>query len=351
MFRLIHSVYLGEEKSGETSAFLSSERYFIVFKLENEMEKDAISGFLNRVKTKLEEKDIDKLQDLDEAIGVLIREENLPLGLSMSIFFVKPESEVCFLKTVGEGVIYLYRKGKLGKIISGDLSASGYVKEGDLFLLTTKEFEEKFQDADEFKKNLSYPDLEEIKNALAGFLKPKDDSGLIGLLIRAEKTSDNKFELPPLPLYLPKSKKSLLTWALTAIIFVILIWSVVLGYKRREIKKARELVQKKREKIVGLLKKAEEEAFFDIPTALSYISQAKKELKTTEERLQGKKLPEIKEINQLIADTEKRILKTESAEIKEFFDLKIIDKKAQGTRFFLADGLLVILDRENSKIF
>ncbi len=141
-----------------------------------------------------------------------------------------------------------------------------------------------------------------------------------------------------------------MTIGLVILIIIVLFWSVGLGVTRRQEGQANEKIKKSKELITQKLDQAEEVAFLNLSRAQVLINEAKTELGSLKKEV-GDKRKEIEEINNLIKEKENKIVKKEDKKFLEFFDLTIDKKEAKGTKFYLNDDVLAILDKDQGIIY
>lgn len=369
MFKPGFAVYLGEEREEGFTGFVAEGNLFCILEIEEGITKEKGRKLLNVFVNRLQTKGIDRLSSFESMISSEVKQLNIPARFSLAAVYLK--EKVVYLKTIGEGEIYLRRKKELAKIIGGDNSASGYPQAKDLFLLTTKNFVSLFKDRDELEKIFDHNEPFRIVDRLTPELKGKKEQGTIALFVSFEEKGVIEEEeatrsyqgrdllsfkniirgwLTRIRLVLyglegkKTKKKKALTLAIVILILFIFIWSVGLGYKRRQEAKIVKKISLARQEIEKKLNKADEEAFFNLDKSLKLISQAKEDFSKLKQDIGPKPRKEIREIKELIAKKEAKILKKEKGNFKEFFDLKIVSKKAKGIKMFLLEKKLAILD-------
>lgn len=368
----IFSVYLGEEKEGSFLGFIAENNLFLF--LEVDFDKEKAREFLKDLSENIHNSSINNLVSFETFLTQAIHKVNFPLGFSLAAGYLF--NNIFYLKTFNEGEIYIKRGGQLVKIISGNTSASGYIREDDFLIFANTYFNEILGGIESMKKIFDHKKPAEIIEGLIPEMKGKDDSRAIALLVCFEK-EQNEFveteqsegnyvsEEPTEPLFktnsfinrikedfyrlnnLPENyRKKRLTFIFVFIIFVILVWSVGLGYQRRQENKQIEKIKISRQLIEKKLKQANEEAFLNLTPALNYVTEAKTELAALKKTVNKKHQKEIEDINLLISSTEAKLLKKEKKNSQEFFDLAVENKDAQGTKLSLDKDNLLIIDEE-----
>jgi len=119
-------------------------------------------------------------------------------------------------------------------------------------------------------------------------------------------SSKNKFSVMPL-FALIRSKK--IAFVIVAVLFVILLWSVVFGYQRRASAQQQEKIEVATQEIDAKLKEAEDEAFLDPDSAKALIAETKNIYTDLEKSLNGQKTDELAKLQSHIEQSESCIFK------------------------------------------
>jgi hypothetical protein len=141
-----------------------------------------------------------------------------------------------------------------------------------------------------------------------------------------------------------------LTYLLVLILFFIFVWSVILGYQRRKESEINNRIEKTKKIVSSKLEEAEEIAFLNLDKASQLLSEAKKEVSVLKQEVKTKN-KKLEEIEKIIAQKESEIIKKETKNYQEFYDLAIDRKEAKGERFFLQNDSLFILDKDGGVIY
>lgn len=358
MFKKDIAIYLGAEQDKGFTGFLSEENFFAIIVVEDGLTKEEGQKFLTEIKTELILKKIDNLSDFEIYLSEKIKERNLPITLSLSAGLIK--DNILYLKTINQGEVYIFRKGKLALIIKGNLSASGYIHPNDLFIFTTASFTEKLGATQQLKNFLDSKKPSELVDLLTPILKSKEDKGIIALFVQFKKEEEiilkdsiiekivNVYKTTILSSQKIGRKKTI-NFLAVVVIFFILVWSVGFGYQRRREALISKKINSVRSLIEDKLNQADESSFFSIKKSKSLIEEAKKELFKLEKELGQRK--EFGEIKKLIEDRENKIIKKEEKKAEEFFDLAIDNKQAKGEKIYLNEDLLMILDNQQGSIY
>lgn len=347
--------YLGEENLTGFTGFLAEENLFLIIEIKENFTKEEGNKLISEIKQKFISQTIENLHQLDSFIKQVIIENNLPTGVSLAVIFFK--DNIAYLKTVNEGVVFLRRKNKVEELISGTQTASGYIQFGDIFILATAEFINKLKKSFEIKNVLNKKEPEEIINEIAPFLKGNNDYGLIALFVKIKEEEEAKnyfgflenknfFSLVNQSI----TSKKTLTYLLVLILFFIFVWSVILGYQRRKESEINNRIEKTKKIVSSKLEEAEEIAFLNLDKASQLLSEAKKEVNILKQEVKTKN-KKLEEIEKIIAQKESEIIKKETKNYQEFYDLAIDRKEAKGERFFLQNDFLFILDKDEGVIY
>lgn len=355
------SLFLGKEKEENKTVYLVERNFFAVLKIGKGFTKEDGKRFLQEVyQLIIQEKEI-KLVRLDEIVSEVIQKTNFSLQPSLAIGYL--DGEILYLKTMGEGVVYIKRGKKSGKIIEGIKNASGYIKKDDYLIFSFNDFFQKIGDQKlkeiidqksplEVVERLSFYFTESDNGLTALFVKffqlrEDEDKDLIDNKLTAnwQKVKENFFSFSTFSL-----KKKL---AGLAILLIVLFFGyrLLTGLIKLNLDSKKQKIETTRQSIEKKLNEAEDTAFYNIKKSIELINEAKNELNQLEKELDGKSEKEIVAIKNLIGQKEKEILKKEEKKAEEFFDLAITEKNATGSRFYLNNNQLLILDNKNGRVY
>jgi len=361
MWRTNFSVYLGEENDNDFLGFIVENNLFMIVDIiefdkekGRQLVKEIINGIINQ--------EINSLAVFEELLSLKINQANLPLGFSLAAGYLTDSK--LYLKTYNDGEVHIKRDRQLAKIISVNKSASGFIKENDLLIFSTKNFNDDLGGIEKIKKFTQSAKPHEIVETLTPELKAGQDSKAIALLINFQKDTveevvDNKksifskikedfFRLNNYP---ENYKKKKYTLVFVVVILLVLVWSVGFSYQRRQeamwqkkITAAKEAVQKK-------LKEADETAFLDLAQALSLVNEARIEADKLEKNTPKKHQGDVNKIKQLISSEESKLLKKEEKNYEEYYDLAFESKDIEGIKLYLDANLLAILDNKKGVVY
>ena len=361
MWKTQVAAYLRQESEegflGYIASSLDSQEkinFFLVFDIEEGITKDQGREILALIKRDLLNQQISNLSGFENFITDQIKKYNLPAGLSLAAGFLA--NNIFYLRTINQGAIFVRRQNKLTKIIEGENIASGFVEKDDFFILTTKRFINLFGE-NHLAEILNQKTPTQLMESLAPEMEVAADQKAVALFLQfseVDEIEDFPEKEPPQqkwPIFQAVGeKKRTLTIGLVILLSFILFWSVGLGVSRRQEKFTTEKIKKSRELIVQKLDQAEEVAFLNLPRAQTLIDEAKTTLADLKKDI-GDKRKEVVEINSLIKEKENKILKKEEKNYQEFYDLTIDQKKAAGTKLYLNDDILTILDKDQGIIY
>lgn len=335
MFQPTAVLYPGKEQPDGFSGAISGRNFYLVLEILQGVTSEEGQKALLYFKQTISESNITQLADFEMLCADAVKAVNLSCDISFACVFVN--NNVLYAKTMGGGEIYIQRKGNFAKIIHGNKSASGYIHDGDTYILTAKDFIHAVGGTGSMKRIVQNKNLQEAidqinVNPPAIFLKiGKADE---------DKPSDKIFDKTF------SHKKEFITKILVFIIFFILVWSVLLGYQRRIESKNQKKIQTARELVSQKLQESADIVFLNSERALILLSESKGVLKKLEKEIGKKYEKQIKELALQIEKQESGILKKENKNFEEFFDLSIENKDARGDFISLSGSNLSILDKK-----
>lgn len=381
--------YVGAEKENGYSGYLAEPNYFLILEIEEGINPEQGREELQKIKQRFIKQAVTNMSDFEYLISGIIKEHHIPSGLSISAGYLL--GSILYVKTIGTGCILLQRGNQFTKLIGANQVASGYIEDDDFFIFTTIRFIEKNNGEGELKKSLKQHESphQAVEN-ITPKIKSGDDQGLIALFARFKKqeevmTAENIEELIEAkpeqkkeePLFISDVKpwdkairsvqqlyvntqnsmggvtlkKKALTLVVVAILFVILVWSVGLGYTRRNDTAVTNKIKASRDSIQQKLNQADQGAFLDLPHALSLVADARSDLEQLKAKVPKSKQPDLDAIAALITNEENKIVKKENKSYDEFFDLQVDSKQAKGVKLYLDGDSLLILDNVQGTIY
>jgi len=362
MFKQDLGFYLGHEKTDGFSGFVDENNLFLAIEIEAGITPDRGRELTAFIREKISVIMIENLQQFDSFISNIIKEKNLPSGFSLSVGYLK--GNIFYLKTVNQGKVYVRRDNKLALLIEQDETASGYIKEEDIFIFTFNRFMKLLGEESGLNQILDHRPISDIIDEITPELLAKDDLGTAALFLKLKKIEEELkpvndfFEKPEKKpstfnlkdFYLRFGKQKTLTFITVFILGIILFWSVGLGYMRRSSENNQKKISLTKDLISQKLSQAEQVSFLNMSSALSLIADSKVEVEKLTLLRQGYG-GQVKELEKMIADTENKILKKEEKNYTEFFDLTVDDKNAKGDKFYLNGENLLISDKSRGVLY
>ena len=350
MFKQDLGFYLGNEKIDGFSGFVDENNLFLAVEIEAGITPDKGRELTAYVREKIKLIKIENLQQFDVFISNTIKEKNLPSGFSFASGYLK--GNIFYLKTINQGKVYIRRNNKMALLIESDQTASGYIKEDDIFIFTFYRFMKLLGDESGLNQKFDHKPISEVIDEITPELLTKDDQGTAALFIKLSKIEE---EIRPVNDFFEVPKKinpqqKTLTFVTVFILGVILFWSVGFGYIRRTNENSSKKINLTKDLISQKLSQAEEVSFLNMSSALSLIADSKTEANKLKKEL-GVKSYELSGLEKMINDSENKILKKEEKKYSEFFDLTVDDKDAKGDKLYLNGESLLISDKNKGVLY
>lgn len=362
------AAYIGNEQADGFTGFISEGNWFGVLKTSAGLSKEDAIEFLKKLSYESEQDAIVSLDAFESYLTQKWKKADLPAHFSCAIGYRNKDK--FFLKTTGAGEVYLRRSESFAKLIEGDSVASGFIEAGDFVIFTTNDFSRLLDEEQTLKDFVREGKPQSVVEEITPYLKKKEDTGVIALFISFGKEVEEPYpatreDSAParqtiFDTYLKKTrdivtqfkeqfqrgdKKKNTTLILIIVVLVVFLWSVILGYQRRAGAKNRNNIETTRELIEEKLNQAEDVAFLNLPRAIALITDAKNDLSELKKNIKDDKNKDVVQLASLIADREKSILKTEEKKAEEYFDLSVENESAKGSKLYLAESTLVVLDK------
>jgi len=329
---------------------------------------------------------ITDLTSFENTISSLILKLNFPVhvGMSIGMHF----KDALYLKTVGDGIVYFRRGKEVDVILTGDKIASGFINTYDLAIFTTEKISDVIGTTEDLSAFIRSSKPSEIIEKIHHEDYGEDEMGFavlfvefgpvsnsnsslgiqadtvsefsesVGSVVISENNSlrsnertnsleySNKYSKY---LKLITSKKMTIIAALA--LLIILTWSVVFGHQRRLAAIIDKQVTTATEQVKIKLSEAEDEAFLNIDKSTILITDAKKILEDLKKNVGEGKASEILQIQKLIDEAEKSIMKKEDKDFEQFYDLTLENELATGEMFTKDGELVAILDAKQQTIY
>lgn len=392
--------FIGTHPEGGYIGYISEDSLFLVISYEDGVTQEEGDRLISTIQINFPD-EIKSLSDFDAKLSDLIIKSNLPAHFSLAAGYVR--DNVIYVKTVGKGQIYVRRGKDFTLLIEGTKSASGYLKQFDCFTFTTSHLYDLYGSTKELEMVMGRQTPGEVLQELEKENFTADEKkGLITLFIefvigedrpviqnfeamgQLPKSSEpltaaaNPYRPPvaavaqavpvqqpqePFSPAFPKrsmfsgfssissNRQKMFTFGGVAVIFGILLWSVVFGYQRRANDQIDKKIAASKQVIDKKLSEAEESAFLNLDKSISLIGEAKAEYEKVKKEVGDKRPNELKELESTIQAKEGSIVKKEEKSFDEFYDLALEDKDATGKRIYLDGENAAILDSENGAVY
>ena len=399
MFSARPEGYKGKQfEHGFTEFFITGNFYGVLSFEDGTTEKDGKKR-LESFKEGLLSAEIDNLSSFEHTVSDLILKLNFPahVGLSIGMLY----KEALYVKTVGAGQVYFRRGNTFDILLSGDKTASGYLNQYDLALFTTTKIQDLIGKTEDIQAFIEVEKPANILQKLNDQEYGEEDQGFAALFVEfgqlddptsivpseeapiAQNSDEHQKSLsvvpptivqvpstnppiPPLDMQPPQDSfqsvsfpKKILRFVRTkqftiiaaVIIFALLTWSVVFGYKRREAIKIRDRIEKTNVEVDTKLSDAEDEAFLNLDQSIVLIADAKTMVAQLKKDLGDNYSNEVTQLESKIQESEGKIVKKESKDFEEFYDLTLQNEDAKGSMFAKEGELVAILDADQNMIY
>lgn len=363
-FRLRLRTLFSYDREHKTTAVVSLDNACCLLYIPESIEPGGTQKIAEDLVFQLKEQALDSILALEDFIGKYIKNNNFPLTFSLACIYLNGTK--AYLKTHGEGEIYLVRGGQVHTLLTNTQHAVGPSQLDDLFILTIAETTKHTEDIGGWSK-LTGENTDHIQVLL---LTPADASykdlvGYIQVVKEDELVVHNVDEQSPIPpqpsvpnvvstsvkpsvmgqlknVYMTYRNKRTFTIMIMLLIGTALIWSVALGVRRRTGESQQKRIQYTRELVTQRLQQAHDIVGLNSARAIALVNEAKKEV--TNLKKDNIDTKSIDEIENLIKQSEAQIFKKEDKKAQEFYDLSLDNKQAKGMRFALSGPMLTIVD-------
>ena len=340
-------------------SFIDEPSFFLILKSAG-LSKESGDALIETLRTAITKAKILTVDALDALIGEALRTHNIPVMTSLAAGVL--QNQKLLLKTIGEGHIYIQRKGKLVKLLQGNNVAAGPILLEDRFIFTTSSFLDLFDSYEHFVQFLSTHTLESIVDALHDEFSEKKEHGNVALFMQLSRepeqvvvsssTPHSKFSLGTFIQDLrARGGNKKWTMVLVAALIAILGWSVVFGYQRRLESQRTKDIGETTQSVSTILGSAKSIASTDLNEAKSKISQADILVDELANKVGSTRKKEVDALRKSVRQTEDEILQRDTKTATEFYDLALENKNATGTKIVLSDDNLFILNPRESSIY
>ena len=374
MFKIKPEVYLGKQfANGFTGQFVVSN-YFGVLSFEDGISQDEGKRLIEEFKTGLIDSNSYDLKSFEDVVAKLILKLNFPLHADLTIGFIC--ENILYLKTVGRGQIYVLRDGICKLLLKGNKVASGVVKDKDLFILTNHLIENLLGEESDIQAFVYKLSGKEIVQKISAEDYSDEDTGFILFAVEFTKfdlqadeakiTVSNSVDIKTEPILESEKFVSENTskhikkfykdkrFVLSALIVLIIIlsWSVVFGYQRRQAMAISKKIELGRGEIVKKLEDAEKISQETPDRAIELIEESKNMLQSLKNEMNQDLSEEtFNNIKQDIQEREEKIVKKNNAKYEEFYDFTLEKKDANGNSLGLEGSILAVLDNSLAIVY
>jgi|GEM_PF-650196 len=407
MFSARPEGYKGKQfEHGFTEFFITGSFYGVVSFEDGTTQEDGKKS-LEFFKEGLLSAKIENLASFEHAVSDLILKLNFPAHVDLAVGMLYKEA--LYVKTVGAGQVYFRRGNACNKLLSGDKTASGYLNQFDLAIFTTNKIEDLIGKAEDIQAFIAVEKPSGILQKLNDQEYGEEDIGFSALFVEFGQTEDSTslvpssdvskaptFEkpqkssgvMPPTIVQVPGTNPpvrptvaqnapqediqppqesfgstSVLSkiigfmrtkqFTIVAAVFILalLTWSVVFGYQRREAAKIQDRIESVTTEVDAKLSEAEDEAFLNLDQSMVLLGEAKTIVSQLKRDLGDNYKNEVTNLESKIQDSEGKIVKKESKDFEEFYDLTLENKDAKGSMIAKEDELVAILDGDQSTIY
>ena len=168
----------------------------------------------------------------------------------------------------------------------------------------------------------------------------------------AAPSAKQKFALPKfvLPAFAGNLSR-MITALIVLVIFIVLVWTVVFGYQRRQQVEALKKIDAAEIVVNEKTAEAEEVAFLNLDRALALLDEAKTEISNVEEEVGEEYTDQLQPLKDRVTKAEDLIVRKDEKEAEEFYDLSLESENAKGDDWAKDGDRMAILDTANKTIY
>lgn len=179
------AIYIGKDFDEGYLGYFCTAHIFLILSIEEGVSKEEGEEILKEIKTHITHLRIFSLAKFESKISELVLQLNLPAGSSLAAGMM--HDDVLYVKTIGKGQIYMRRGKELIKLIHGNNSASGYLKQFDCIIFTTALINGLLGTIEDIKTFVDLNSPEDIADDLTSQNYGEEDTGIIALFVEFEK--------------------------------------------------------------------------------------------------------------------------------------------------------------------
>lgn len=347
-------------QESHTSNYISEKDFFLIIQFVDDIPVSLIQA----LKTEIKKTSPQSLADFKEAIEKNLEDFN-PEDYSIAALF--QNEHIVYLYTHGKGVIYINRENILNKLTDHNNTASGFLKNGDLFILGLESFFEKTSSAG-LTHVFNQESPLEITNELTANMPSQIDHTV--LFIRFfEQTEDEEVSTSQEDVIVPTKRTPILerfrhrftrenvsankklTVIVAIVLLALLIWSVGFGIQRRAKSEIAKKISYHTQIINTKLSEAEDLATLSTERSKILIQEAKREVDLLKKDIGNNNAEDIIALSTMISKKENQIFKHENKQAEEFYDLNLIADKSVGTQMYLDGDQLDIINNNTGDVY
>ena len=181
--------YKGKQFENGFTDFFIAGNFFGVIAFQDGITQDDGKVLVEKFKEGLLSSSAQSLAEFESSISNLILKLNFPVHVGLSVGFLY--QDVLYLKTVGDGEIYLRRGNSFSQLISGDKIASGFLKQFDLAVFTTTKIQELIGKADDIKAFVEMSKPGEIIQKVNDQTYGDEEKGFVSLFVEFTPEDDS----------------------------------------------------------------------------------------------------------------------------------------------------------------
>lgn len=355
--------YNGTQEEGFTGYQASDSVFCYIEIFDAQIPNEQGQKILNTIVSSLEERRPGSLASFEESVNASLKQDGLPLDFSLALGY-QVES-ILYLKTIGSGNITLKRGNHYATVIHGNNVASGYLQEGDTVVFSTDYFLKDMKGEEHLRKILhSHNQLAEMDERMKVFYEGADEGG--GLLLAVFQSAyakpmtpqeeavpiisrprnTRRFQIPNVSTYTRAwGKKKMIGAAVIVVVFIALLLNIghLTGTKQQVAQESKFDAIKTQ---IETESTAWSEDSGDMQHALGVIAQLRQDLSEIKKNDKKISATDIAAVQKELADYEAKVLKRQTVQAEEFYDLSVEEKGAEGSRMSLDGEMASILNRQ-----
>lgn len=185
-----YNIYLGDNSDTQHVGFATDVNLFLIAQAEG-IDESAFHEDVEILKQHILSQNPQSLSSFQEALNDSWGRLEGALSSFTAAWIV---GKVAYFVTKGDGEVFISRGGKTAKMISGDTSSSGYIEDGDYFLLTNIPFVTAVKE-ERIKKLLHSHSPQENVETLTPELKASNDVGMFAFFLKVSKADEDEEEV------------------------------------------------------------------------------------------------------------------------------------------------------------